>query len=155
MHGPPEGFQTVDVQAIMRQIRTAVRLENRDSHDAARLARKTIPGHLAAVIVRLKASTASLQNSVSRIGEIPPGPPTARARLGAFFVGLMQRSLFWLIPSIRSTQQNIVLAMQDHIGATEEILKILQQTNLQLELLRRSLENRYTGKNAGATEVDT
>jgi hypothetical protein len=52
----------------------------------------------------------------------------------------MQRALFWLVPSIRSSQQNVVAAIREHVYATEEVLKVLQQTNLQLELLRRSVE---------------
>ena len=129
-----------DVQAIMREIRTTVRAENREFDDVARAARRAMPGHLPAVIVRLKASTASLQEAVSRIGEIPPGPPTLRARLGALAVRMMQRALFWLVPSVRSTQQNVVYVLRDHVAVTEEILKALQQTNIQIELLRRSLE---------------
>ena len=130
----------VDVQVIMREIRTSLRAGNRESDEAARVARRAIPGHLPAVIARLKATTASLEEAVSRIGEIPPGPPTLRARMGAFVVRIMQRALFWLVPSVRSTQQNVVYALRDHVGVTEEILKALQQTNLQIELLRRSLQ---------------
>ena len=123
----------------MREIRTKVRAENRQFDEVARAARRGIPGHLPAVIARLKASTASLQEAVSRIGEIPPGPPTLRARLGALTVRIMQRALFWLVPSVKSTQQNVVYALRDHIAVTEEILKALQHTNIQLELLRRSI----------------
>jgi hypothetical protein len=133
-------YPQVDVQAIMREIRASVRAENREFEEVARVARRAIPGHLPAVIARLRASTASLEEAVSRIGEIPPGPQTVRARLGAFAVRVMQRSLFWLVPSVRSAQQNIVSAFRDHVAVTEEILKALQHTNLQLELLRRSVE---------------
>jgi hypothetical protein len=165
---PQDRVRTADVQAIMREIRSAVRAENRAGYDAARLAKKAVPGHLFAIITRLKASTASLQETASRIGEIPPGPSTARARVGAFFVRLMQRSLFWLIPSIRSSQKNLASALSDHINATEEILRVLQQTNVQVELLRRSLEAQQTaspspngqpmhpdGTAIVSTEVDT
>jgi hypothetical protein len=139
MYSPPGRVSAVNVQTIMREIRTVVRAANREHHDAARSAKRAIPGHLAAVIARLKASTASLEDAVSRIGEVPPGPRTLRARAGAVVVKVMQRALFWLVPSVRSTQQNIVQALRDHVAVTDEILKALHQTNLQMELLRRSM----------------
>jgi hypothetical protein len=52
----------------------------------------------------------------------------------------MQRSLFWLVPAVRGAQQNVIRTLRDHVAATEDILKALQQTNVQLELLRRSVE---------------
>src|SRR5262245_2901180 len=127
MSSQQDGF-AVDVQAIMREIRAVVRAGNRERDDAARIARRSTPGHLPAVIARLKASAVSLEEAAKRIGEVPPGPRTLRARLGAMGVAVMQRSLFWLVPAVRSTQQNLVHAFRDHVAATEDILKALQQT---------------------------
>jgi hypothetical protein len=132
----------VDVQAIMRDIRATVWAENRDRDDAARTATRAIPRHVAAVLARLKASTIALEEAAGRIGEIPPAPDTLRARIGAAGVRVMQRALFWLVPSIKSTQQNLVQAVRDHVTVTEEILKALHQTNVQIELLRRELRSR-------------
>ena len=75
------------------------------------------------VLARLKASTAALEEAAGRIGEIPPSPDTFRARVGAGAVRIMQRALFWLVPSIKSTQQNLVQALRDHVTVTDEILK--------------------------------
>jgi hypothetical protein len=141
MHSPQDRLPSVDVQAIMREIRCAVRAENRDRDDAARTATRAIPRHVAAVLARLKASTVALEEAASRIGEIPPAPDTVRARIGAAAVRFMQRALFWLVPSIKSTQQNLVQALRDHVSVTEEILKALNQTNVQVELLRREMHN--------------
>jgi hypothetical protein len=140
MYSQQDRYRAVDVQAIMREIRTAVRAQNRKRDDTARIARRSTPGHLPALIARLKASTVSLEEAAKRIGEIPPGPKTLRARVGALAVAVMQRSLFWLVPAVRSNQQNLVHVLRDHVAATEDILKALQQTNVQLEFLRRSVE---------------
>jgi len=142
MYSPQDRPSAVDVQAIMRDIRSAVRAENRDRDDAARTATRAIPRHVAAVLARLKASTTSLEEAAARIGDIPPAPNTLRARIGAGAVRIMQRALFWLVPSIKSTQQNTVQALRDHVTVTEEILKALHQTNVQVELLRRELRER-------------
>lgn len=139
MHSPQDRPYAVDVQAIMRDIRITVRAENRDRDDAARTATRAIPRHVSAVLARLKASAAALEEAAGRIGEIPPSPDTFRARVGAGAVRVMQRALFWLVPSIKSTQQNMVQALRDHVSVTEEILKALQQSNVQIELLRREL----------------
>jgi hypothetical protein len=144
MYPSQDPVSTVDVQAIMREIREKVRAENRDRDDAARTATRAIPRHVNAVLARLKSSTASLEEAVSRIGEIPPAPDTLRARVGAGGVRVMQRALFWLVPTIKSAQQNTVQSIRDHVTVTEEILKALQQTNLQIELLRRQLQSNGT-----------
>jgi hypothetical protein len=139
MYSPQDPLSAVDVQAIMRDIRGAVRAENRDRDDAARTAARAIPRHVAAVLARLKASTAALEEAAARIGEVPPAPDTLRARVGAAGVRVMQRALFWLVPSIKSTQQNLVQALRDHLTVTEETLKALHKTNVQVELLRREI----------------
>jgi hypothetical protein len=139
MSSPQDRYVTVDVQATMRDIRMVVRAENREREDAAKTAKRVIPGHVAALMARLKSSTAALEEAVNRIGEIPPGPGSFRARLGGIVIRVMQRALFWLVPSIRSTQQNMVQSLRDHLSVTDEILKALHQTNLQIELLRRSI----------------
>jgi hypothetical protein len=79
-----------------------------------------------------------------RIGEVPPGPSTLRAKLGAVMVRIGQRSLFWLLPPLRITHQTLAQTLRDHVTATDEMLKILQQTNVQLEMLRRSSEKVQT-----------
>jgi hypothetical protein len=63
----------------------------------------------------------------------------------------MQRALFWLVPSIKSTQQNVVQAVRDHVTVTEEIVKALQQTNIQVELLRRELRASASGREGDVT----
>jgi hypothetical protein len=134
----------VDVQTIMREIRIRVRETNRERYDAIRIVRKTVPPQLFSSMARLKAATISLQELADRIGEIPPGPSTPRARVGAAMVRLAQRALFWLLPPLRTTHQMLAQTLRDHVKATDDMLRILQQTNVQLEMLRRSSEKVQT-----------
>ncbi|MDZ4801386.1 MAG: hypothetical protein SGI92_24780 [Bryobacteraceae bacterium] len=118
----------------MRRIRDGLRGIDREQ-EWKRLGRRAVPPHLIASVQRLKASTALLRSSVSRIGEPPPTPPTLRGRLGLHVIQIMRRALFWLLPSIQTSQNQIVDALEQHLAATDQILQILQQTNIELARL--------------------
>lgn len=139
---PLPGHAAVDVQQIMKEVRNRLQSENHEHDELMRLARKSVPGHLPATIARLKASTQALAEAAKRIGDIPPAPPTLRARIGSLLVRAMQRALFWLIPSVKTAQQSLAQTLRDHVYATDELLKALQQTNMRLELLRREVASK-------------
>lgn len=75
---------------------------------------------------------ASLRSAVERIGQPPPTPPTLRGRFGAMLVRLMQRAMFWYTPSIQNTNQQILNALESHLKVTEEIIAVLERTNVEL-----------------------
>lgn len=131
--------ETVDVQMLMREVRRLAREGNREREKALRLARKTIPSQLPAAIARLKSSTQYLRRSARYLGDVPPGPNTLRAKIGAALVRILQRSMFWLLPPLRTTQSQFADALAEHVNATGEILKALEQTNIELELVRRDI----------------
>jgi hypothetical protein len=130
----------VNVREIMHELRLRVRAGNQQRESADREVRRLIPNALHASMARLRITSANLYEASGRIGEVPPSPPTLRAQIGSLAIRLMQRSLFWLIPTMRTTQQQLAQAVREHVGATEQMLKILQETNIQLEMLRRSVE---------------
>ncbi len=125
---------TANVTAIMRRIRDDLRGVDRE-HDWKRQARKAVPPGLISSVQRLRSSTAMLRSSIARIGEPPPSPPTLRGRVGLQAVQAVRRTLFWLVPSIQTAQNQIVDALDQHLAATEQILHILQQTNVELARL--------------------
>lgn len=118
----------------MRRIRDGLRGIDREQ-DWKRQGRKAVPPHLISGVQRLKASTALLRSSISRVGQPPPVPPTVRGRIGLFIVQILRRALFWFIPSIQTAETQIVDALEQHLAATEQILQILQQTNVELARL--------------------
>jgi hypothetical protein len=121
----------VDVQALMREIRARVRGESRE-REWVRQARRSVPPHLLSNIGRLRSSMATLRSAVDRIGQPPPAPPTFRGRVGAALVRVVQRALFWYTPSVQSANHQILNAMDAHLKATEEILAVLERTNVEL-----------------------
>lgn len=121
----------VDVQALMREIRDRVRSQNRE-HEWVRQARRCVPAHLASNVGRLRASTAMIRSAIERIGGAPPAPPTLRGRIGAMAVRAMQRALFWYTPSVQNANTQILNALEIHLKVTEEILTVLERTNIEL-----------------------
>lgn len=130
---------TADVQQIMREIRGVVRAETREREELLRVARRNIPSTLPAALARLQSSAASLEELANRLGEVPPSPPTLRGRAGALVIRAMQRALFWLLPSLRIAHQTLAMSLREHVSATEELMKSLHRTNVELELLRRQV----------------
>jgi hypothetical protein len=125
----------VDVSVIMSAIRQRMRAENQRRADAMRNARKGLPADLVARVSRLRARMGSLRAGVAHIGGMPPAPPTLRGKLGALAVGIMRRSLFWLIPNLQATQEQLIAAIDDQTTALEEVVTALQRTNFRIELL--------------------
>lgn len=124
----------IDVRAIMRRIRDQIRGTDPEQ-EWVRAGRRALPAGLLSSVDRLRASTAHLRSAVAQIGEVPPAPPTLRGRVGALVVRALQRGLFWLIPSIRNSQFQIVDALDLHLAATSDILQVLQQTHIEIARL--------------------
>jgi hypothetical protein len=131
----------VDVQALMREIRARARGGNREQ-EWVRQARRSVPAHLSSTVGRLRASTAMLRSAIERIGEPPPAPATLRGRLGMAVVRFIQRAMFWYTPSVQNADHQIVNALEAHLKVTEELLAVLERTNIELARLAAANEAR-------------
>jgi 2-polyprenyl-3-methyl-5-hydroxy-6-metoxy-1,4-benzoquinol methylase len=56
-----------------------------------------------------------------QIGDMPPQPPTLRARVGAVLVGIVRRMLFWYTEQIRALQKRIAEAAREQAQAFQEL----------------------------------
>jgi SAM-dependent methyltransferase len=65
----------------------------------------------------------------SGVGAMPPQPPTLRARAGAVLVGMVRRSLFWLLPQLDRFHATVVDTAEEMAGA-------LQNLELRLQSIR-------------------
>lgn len=125
----------IDIQTIMAEIRGRVRVENQREQAALRNVRKIISPELTARVSRLQVRVAAIRASAARIGELPPAPPTPRARIGAVAVRVLRRAMFWLIPSLQAAQEQIAAALEDQTKAVEDLVKAIEKTNARMELL--------------------
>lgn len=84
----------INVQEVMREIRERVR-----QYPAPRLSKQSSVPDLqvpeAPDWVRLEEAGKALRDAGLLVGQMPPEPPTIRGKVGAFFVNIVRRVLFW------------------------------------------------------------
>lgn len=61
------------------------------------------------------------QQTADEVGRMPPEPPTLRARVGAVFVQLVRRMVFWLTPQINSANQAMLGVIQEQISLIDHL----------------------------------
>jgi len=88
-------------------------------------------------LLELRSAIAALNASYALVGQAPPEPPTLRGRIGARFVKLVQRALFWYTPQIVHFQYSALKAFDSALRAFEGQAKSVRQ-----------LEDRLTGAQA-------
>ena len=91
---------------------------------------------VAQLLLRLE----ELQACVRQIGVMPDSPPTWRGRTGALVVRIMQRALFWLVPSLRQAHACTLAALREQALLTVEILSLVRETEGKVRLLLRAAE---------------
>jgi SAM-dependent methyltransferase len=105
-----------DAPRVRRQISDLIRQETGDR------------GLQAEPTFRISGETAVKQNPAlldnvdavrlthSKVGEVPPSPPTLRARIGSWFVRMVRRALFWYTPQILEFQRSAARAIEELTG---------------------------------------
>jgi hypothetical protein len=58
---------------------------------------------------------------------------------GAALIRIVQRALFWLIRPLQNANKQLVIALEEQARANDEILKVLERTLVELEVLRASV----------------
>ena len=68
-----------------------------------------------------KRLSRSLEPSLPQIGDMPPQPPTMRARIGALLVSVVRRALFWYTGQIRTFQSTVADAAREQALVFQDI----------------------------------
>jgi 2-polyprenyl-3-methyl-5-hydroxy-6-metoxy-1,4-benzoquinol methylase len=68
-----------------------------------------------------KRLSRSVEPSLPQIGDMPPQPPTFRARVGALLVSIVRRALFWYTGQIRAFQTIVAEAAREQALAFQDI----------------------------------
>jgi len=74
------------------------------------------------------------------VGQMPPQPPTLRARIGAQFVRMVQRMLFWYTPQILRFHNETALVLGELCRTVEKQANLIGEVRKQMKGLRRELE---------------
>jgi hypothetical protein len=134
----PGGNQGIDVQSLMREVRSRARARNRDEQRIPNLVRNSIPPRLTASVAQFREALPRLRGEISQVGVVPPTPPSLRGRIGRVVIHLIQKALFWLIPPLNSAHRELVAALEQQARANDEILALLERTLVELETMRES-----------------
>ena len=91
-------------------------------------------------VSRRAADLATVARRISaQIGELPPQPPTFRARGGRILVGLVRRALFWHTPQIRRALDALTDALEAQVHALEMVSRNNAQSDARIAALELEL----------------
>ena len=88
---------------------------------------------------KLRAAVRSLREASTLVGEIPPAPPTMRARGSAFLLQLVRRALFWYTPQILRFQQIAADVAKEQLDAVDAIQREIGKLQTSIDNLRSAL----------------
>jgi hypothetical protein len=82
---------------------------------------RPIRNPLSSLTSRLGRLANEMQMAISRIGEVPPMPPTLRGRFGQFAISLIQRLLWWYTAPLRSFARVTGQLLGTHSEVVEQL----------------------------------
>jgi hypothetical protein len=114
---------------------------------AAELLRQAGAGALTPAAARLSTewpATEKLARSLDwgqpRVGDMPPQPPTLRARIGAAVVWFVRRSLFWYSGQIVAFQRLVTNAAEEQLRTFAELERKVNGSEQSIARLQASLD---------------
>jgi SAM-dependent methyltransferase len=76
------------------------------------------------------ALVAGIMSGTALVGEMPPQPPTVRAKIGRILVGVVRRAVFWLSDQVRGFQTAVAASQREHAhllrAQAADLLKLRQ-----------------------------
>jgi len=79
------------------------------------------------------------QQVAGAIGEIPPGPPTWRARVGRALIRVVQRMLFWYTPQIYAFNNLVVRTTTEQLRVFSQVSEALARLKAENAALREQV----------------
>ena len=119
----------------MRELRA--RIQNRSTQPT--VSAPFPPASAVADLAQSEEAARSLRMACSQMGGLPPQPATLRGRVGAFFVKIVQRALFWYTPQILEFQIATTQVIDELIAATKMGIETGQRRWRAMEALTEQL----------------
>ena len=140
----------IDVAALMREIRERVQREAKPlvfPEDGGAPQQPAASFELS----RVRYSAIELRESMRRVNEMPPQPPTLRGRLGGVLVRILRRAMFWQTEQLRRFETAAATAMDEQAralealwtdvrGLAQEVVALREELNGQRALAHRERE---------------
>jgi len=137
----------LDIQEVVREIRERTRgltrsnLAPRRDGFGANLVSAPPPPPPVPNLARSDAFYSSIETGALLAGEMPPMPPTLRAKAGKWLVAIVRRMLFWYIPQVQSHQRASAQAVRE----LAEALRGIERSQRQWHSSWRDLHRDVTG----------
>jgi signal transduction histidine kinase len=111
----------VDVQEVMQRIRQRIPVNTAEELGGSAPLLRLVHGS------NLHRLAALARERIAGIGRLPPQPPTIRARIGAVFVRIVRRALFWYTPPIQQTFDPLIQAAGEQAALTDELSRQIRR----------------------------
>src|SRR5688572_15266412 len=97
-------------------------------------------------------------NTATKVGRMPPQPPTLRAKLGSVLVQFVRRALFWYSDQVNEANARVAQALWRHAERISDLARVTDQaradlTNLSDQTRVESQERAVLRKEIDATIV--
>ncbi len=113
----PISRRYADMNEFVREVQQ--RIEDMEAKDPAKQNSRFKSSAVDLSILREHARR--LAEDSEKLGSVPPGPPTFRARAGAFFIRIVRRALFWYTPQIVSFHRQVSTTFEENAAALAEV----------------------------------
>lgn len=121
-----ESGNSLEVSAIMREIRERVQAKRRRNGAGV----EGLSGGSEApeiYLERLTKASLELREAIGRLGEMPQGPRTWRARVGAAAVRAVRRGIFWHTAQVKEAEEKAAAALEEQARAIEGLAAAMGQ----------------------------
>jgi hypothetical protein len=81
-----------------------------------------------------------LYRARAAVGLVPPGPATARGRVGAALIRGVRRALFWLLPQLDTFHGAVIEYAEAQTAMMEELRGVLQTIDAELDDIAQRLQ---------------
>lgn len=135
----------IDVAALMREIRERVRRETKPlvfPEDGGAPQQQAASFELS----RVRYSAIELRESMRRVNEMPPQPPTLRGRVGGVLVRILRRAMFWQTDQLRRFETAAVTALDEQARALETLWTDVRGLAEEVAALREAMSRQQTGE---------
>lgn len=131
---------SLNVQTVMREVRQAAREQMLARDHAHWIPGRKIAGSLGPEIAQIRLQIELLEQSTRQLGEMPPTPPTLRARASRLLVRVVHRATFWIWPPLRQEFDVVARTLQLQLVLQENLLEALIETREMVERLRQRVD---------------
>lgn len=168
LHNNQSGEITAEIKGhtptSWRRMQNRGRIGNREVLDeVASLVRDLSSGSRKSTLIEKKSGTLgnwpalaelsrSMDRSEPKVGDMPPQPPTVRAKVGAVLVRVVRRALFWYTEQILQFQQRVARAAADQMEGLHGLSAAQTQTDARIEAIHQQIRTTASSVEALKTE---